>query len=47
MELIAIVAMLALSVVLGVAGTRAILGVMFAVMMRARTAHYGEVPGPA
>ena len=39
MELIVIVALLALSVALGLAGTRAILGVMFSVMMRARTAH--------
>ena len=34
-----IVALLALSVALGPAGTRAILGIMFSVMMRARTAH--------
>lgn len=39
MELITIVAMLALSVVLSLTGTRAILGVMFSVMARARTAH--------
>ena len=39
MELIIIVALLALSVALGLAGTRAILGVMFSVMMRARAPH--------
>jgi hypothetical protein len=39
MELITIVAMLALSVVLSLTGTRAILGAMFSVMARARTAH--------
>ena len=39
MELIAIVAMLALSVVLSLTGTRAIFGVMFSVMARASTAH--------
>ena len=39
MELLIIVALFALSVALGAAGTRAILGIMFSVMMRARTAH--------
>jgi len=39
MELIVIVALLALSVALGLAGTRAILGLMFSVMIRARTSH--------
>ncbi len=39
MELLIIVALLALSVALGLAGTRAILGILFSVMMRARTAH--------
>jgi len=38
MELIIIVALFLLTVALGLAGTRAILGVMFSVMMRARTA---------
>jgi hypothetical protein len=40
MELLIIVALFVLSVALGLAGTRAILGLMFSVMMRARTAHY-------
>jgi len=39
MELLIIVALLALSVGLGAAGTRAILGIMFSIMMRARPAH--------
>ena len=39
MELLIIVALLALSVALGAAGTRAILGIMFSIMMRARPAH--------
>jgi hypothetical protein len=39
MELMIIVALVVLSVALGLAGTRAILGLMFSVMMRARTAH--------
>ena len=39
MELLIIVALFALSVALGAAGTRAILGIMFSVMMRARSAH--------
>lgn len=38
MELVIIVALLAFSVALGLAGTRAILGILFSVMMRARTA---------
>jgi hypothetical protein len=39
MELLIIVALFALSVALGAAGTRAILGLLFSIMMRARTAH--------
>lgn len=39
MELIVIVALFVLSVALGLAGTRAILGVLFSVMTRARTSH--------
>ena len=39
MELLMIVALFVLSVAVGLAGTRAILGVMFTVMMRARPAH--------
>jgi hypothetical protein len=39
MELLAIVVLFALSVALGAVGTRAILGIMFSVMMRARSAH--------
>jgi hypothetical protein len=39
MELLIIVALLALSVALGAAGTRAILGIMFSIMLRARPAH--------
>ena len=39
MELLIIVALLALSVALGLAGTRAILELMFSVMTRARASH--------
>jgi len=38
MELLIIVALFVLSVALGLAGTRAVLGVMFSIMMRARAA---------
>jgi hypothetical protein len=39
MELLIIVALFVLSVALGLAGTRAVLGVMLSLMMRARAAH--------
>jgi hypothetical protein len=39
MELLIMVALFVLSVALGLAGTRAIMGVLFTVMMRARPAH--------
>ena len=39
MELLMIVALFVLSVAVGLAGTRAILEVMFTFMMRARAAH--------
>jgi hypothetical protein len=39
MELLIIFALFLLSVALGLAGTRAIMGVLFSVMMRARSAH--------